>query len=83
MKRKGAHYFLHRSREVKKWTAMEEKTLDEQFDELLNHPLGTRMVEVYLYTKPIYRNEVWPTYGDTAKRIVIRQIKGMIEKVKF
>ena len=62
---------------------MEEKSLDEQFDELLNHPLGTRMVEVYLYTKPIYMNEVWPTYGDTAKRIVIRQIKGMIEKVKI
>ena len=61
---------------------MEGKTLDEQFNDLLNHPLGKRIAEIHImYAKPAYRNDVWPTYDDDMKRFVIRQIKGIIEKV--
>ena len=68
-------------REAQKCT-MEGKTLDEQFNDLLNHPLGKRIAEIHImYAKPAYRNDVWPTYDDYMKKFVIRQIKGIIEKV--
>ena len=63
---------------------MEGKTLDEQFNDLLNHPLGKRIAEIHImYAKPAYRNDVWPTYDDYMKKFVIRQIKGIIEKVRI
>ena len=62
---------------------MEEKTLDEQFDEILNHPLGGRIVEIHHYAKPIYRNEVWPSHVDGMKRIIIRHLKAIVEKVNL
>ena len=43
---------------------MEEKSLDEQFDDLLNHPHSYRLFRINSAKKQDYRDYVWPQERD-------------------
>ena len=62
---------------------MEEKSLDEQFDDLLNHPHINRLFRINSVKKQDYRDLFWPQERDEIKTCVIREVKRIIAKVKL
>ena len=62
---------------------MDEKSLDEQFDDLLNHPHSNRLFRINSAKKQEYRDYVWPQERDEIKRCVIREVKRIIAKVNY
>ena len=62
---------------------MEEKSLDEQFDDLLNHPHSNRLFRINAVKKQDYRDLFWPQERDEIKSCVIREVKRIIAKVNY
>ena len=62
---------------------MEEKSLDEQFDDLLNHPHSNRLFRINSVNKQDYRDHVWLQERDEIKSCVIREVKRIIAKVNY
>ena len=65
------------------WTSsMEEKSLDEQLDDILNGPLGQKLRHVHELKSKSYKAKIWANYEDAEKRRTIQTTKTLIDKVK-
>ena len=61
---------------------MEEKSLDEQLDDILNGPLGQKLRHVHELKSKSYKAKIWANYDDAEKRRTIQKTKTLIDKVK-